>query len=187
MKKIIIFILLATTLMGKVTPQQIDMDIQTLFGIVSPFQDIRIGDDFYQIDMIELLEMTAQVESRYGQDNYNGRVAKTPFQFELDTANHYVSLVKELKGFLESEIGRELKVENEQDCVYITYLIYMSKLRYHRRWVEKLHKKYFKGDVEWFIYKIFWNSTKGASTYKKFRMRKNEKDFDKATRLCYNK
>lgn len=176
MKKIIILLLIiSSSLFARMSTEEINKDIESLFKIVNQYQDIRIEDEFYSVDMKRLLQMTCMVESRYATNNYKGRVAKTAFQYEMDTAIYYVKQVGILKGYLESQLGRKIDVYNEKDCVYITYLIYMSKFRFHFNWLEKYSHKYFNNkDIEWLCYKILWNSTKGATTYKKWKEREME-------------
>lgn len=177
MKNIIILLslLVYNSVFSNMSVVDIDKDINNLFRIVNQYQDIRIEDEFYSVDMKRLLQMTAMIESRYGTNNYKGRVAKTVFQYEMDTATHYVKQVAILKGYLENQIGRKININNEKDCVYITYLIYMSKFRFHFDWLDKYSNKYFNDvDAEWLVYKVFWNSTKGASTYKKWKEREME-------------
>lgn len=138
-------------------------------------QDILISGEVKQINMERLLDMTQMIESRGGKDNYKGRVAKTSYQYELETVNHYLSLIPDLKAYVESELGRELDVHSEDDARYVAWLVYMSKLQYHRAWLDK-YNKYYKqsGDIEWSAYKVLWNSVKGASTLNKWRQREVE-------------
>lgn len=176
MKKIIILLLIiSSSLFARMSTEEINKDIENLFKIVNQYQDIKIQDCFYSVDMKQLLMMTAQIESRYGKDDYKQRVAKSPFQFEMNTATYYVKQVGILKNYIETELGRKLNVYNEKDCVYTTYLIYMAKFRYHFNWLDK-YKHYYtqSNDIEWLVYKVFWNSIKGASTYKKWKQREKE-------------
>lgn len=139
------------------------------------YQDLAICDHFVSVDMHRLLELTQMIESRGGRDHYHGRVAKTSYQYEMATAEHYIKLVPEFKKWLESEIGRELQLGKEEDARYITYLIYMSKIMYHKNWMDKFSVYYEEtGDIEWCMYKVLWNSIKGASTYSKWVQRENE-------------
>ena len=176
MKRIIILLLIVSSVLhAKMTPKDIDKDINNLFKIVNQYQDIRIKDEFYSVDLKRLLQVTCMVESRYGTNNYKNRIAKSPFQYEMETATHYVKHVSILKGYLESQLGRRININSEKDCVYITYLIYMSKFRFHFEWLEKYSDKYFdNNDAEWLVYKIFWNSIEGATTYKKWKEREVE-------------
>lgn len=181
-KYVLLTLIISISIFAKMSTEQIDNDIKTLFKIVNSKQDLRIKEKFYIIDLQHLLEMTAQIESRYGKDNYKGRIAKSPFQLEEDTAHHYIKIVPELKAHLEGSLGRKLKVENERDCVYNTYLVYMAKLRYHKQWLDK-YSKLSNDDVEWLVYKVLWNSVKGASTYNKWKQRKIEKELDKLIKI----
>lgn len=143
------------------------------FGFEIPrYQEIMVKDEIVEIDMHRLLALTQMVESRGGKDPYHGRVAKTSFQYEMETAEHYVNLVPEFRSYIESELGRELKFGSEEDAPYIAYIIFMAKLQYHRGWLDKYYKYYKEtGDIEWLVYKVYWNSVKGASTYKKWNQR----------------
>lgn len=138
-------------------------------------QDIIISGEVKQINMERLLDLTQMIESRGGRDNYKGRVAKTSYQYELETVNHYLSLIPDLKAHVESELGRELDLHSEDDARYVAWLVYMAKLQYHRNWLDKYNKYYNQsGDVEWAVYKVMWNSIKGASTLNKWRQREVE-------------
>lgn len=138
-------------------------------------QDIIISGEVKQINMERLLDLTQMIESRGGRDNYKGRVAKTSYQYELETVNHYLSLIPDLKAYVESELGRELDLYSEDDARYVCWLVYMAKLQYHRNWLDKYNKYYNQsGDVEWAVYKVMWNSIKGASTLNKWRQREVE-------------
>lgn len=168
MKKIfVLFILLSNIVFG----YDLERDLNTLFKHVPRIQEIKIDGYVYEIDMQHLLIMTMGVESNFGKDKYKGRIAKSPMQFEMTTAEHYVKIVPELKIYLESKLNRKLTY-NDKDCVFITYLIYMSKLQYHTEWLTKYKKiLHNTGDVEWLVYKVMWNSIKGASTYNKWKYR----------------
>lgn len=147
----------------------------TLSAFEIPAQDILISGDVKQINMERLLDMTQMIESRGGKDNYKGRIAKTSYQYELETVNHYLSLIPDLKAYVESELGRELDLYSEDDARYVCWLVYMAKLQYHRNWLDKYNEYYNQsGDVEWAVYKVLWNSIKGASTFKKWRQREVE-------------
>lgn len=177
MKKLIIalMIIIGTTTFGKLTPKQIDRDIERLFKIVSPIQELNVNGNIMEIDLKRLMRMTAMVESRFATNKYSGKIAKSAFQYEMATANHYVGIVGELKNYLETEIGREISLTNDNDCVYVTYLIYMSKLRHHRGWLDKYYTLFREtGDIEWLVYKVLWNSVKGATTYNKWQNRDME-------------
>lgn len=139
------------------------------------YQDIVVKDEVVRIDMHRLLDQTQMIESRGGRDVHRGRVAKTSYQYEIQTAEHYVNLVPELKSWIEEELGKTLKFNCEEDARNIAYLIYMSKLQYHRDWLDKFDRYYREtGDVEWAVYKIYWNSIKGATTRRKWNQREAE-------------
>lgn len=114
-----------------------------------------------------LLLMTAQIESSFGRNKYNGRYAKTYMQLEEDSARHYVKIMPELKNYIEKNLGRKLQFNTNKDAVYIAYILYMSKIQHHYKWIDKYKYRLYNQhhDVEWFIYKLFYNSVKGASTY----------------------
>lgn len=176
MKKIIILLLIiSSSLFARMSTEEINKDIESLFKIVNQYQDIRIEDEFYSVDMKRLLEMTHMIESRRGKDNYLGRVAKTSYQIEEQTINHYLPLIQDLKCFLEKELNRPLIFGREEDAIYYAYLLYMAKIRFHKNWLDKYYDKYYiDDDIEWFVYKILYNSIKGKSTYKKWKEREVE-------------
>lgn len=167
---IIILLLFYNTSFGSISS-----DIDRLFTVVNDKQEIIIKDNIYTIDMRRLLKMTAMMESRYGTNNYKGRVAKTPMQYELATANYYTKIESELTNYITKELDIPLSPSEELTGVCYSYIIYMSKLRWHRDWLDR-HSKYLDdiGDLEWLIYKVLWNSIKGKSTYKKWKEREHE-------------
>lgn len=171
--RILIFLLLTTSLFG-MSVKDVNRDIDRLFTVVNQYQDICVNDNYYRVDLKKLIKVTAQIESRYGRDEYKGKVAKTVFQYEMDTASHYVKNVGILKSHLESELGRKISIYNEKDCVYVTYLIYMAKFRFHKEWLDKYYDKYYENDIEWLVYKVFWNSSLGATTKEKYDFRIKE-------------
>lgn len=147
-------------------------DINKLFKIVPEKQVIIMNGKEEMIDMRYLINMTSMNESFYGRGKYKGRIAKTHMQIEELTYNHYVPLVSELKLDIENQLGRKLQLRDE-DAVYVAYLIYTAKLKYHRSWIDKL-QRYYRGDLEHYIYKIYFNSILGATTYSMWNRRKSE-------------
>ena len=144
-------------------------------NIIPKTQTLEIGGEIHHIDIDRLLDLTRQIESRGGKDNYHGKYAKTSYQYELDTVQHYLGIVPELKEYVENKLGRKLNILSEKDARYITWLVYMAKLRHHKRWLDKYYTYYLDtGDTEWLVYKVLWNSIKGKSTYKKWQQRNKE-------------
>lgn len=148
-----------------------------------PNQEIIINNHIYTINMDLLLDMTAMIESRNGRDNYNGRVVKTYMQIEEETYKFYSNKVPEFKQYIEEKLGRKLIWDSDRDARYNAYIIYMGKMQTHSHWKDKLIK-HFNGDVEWYIYKIYYNSIRGKSTYKKWQQRKFEYFIDKSKEVC---
>ncbi|MGL5191632.1 MAG: hypothetical protein ACRC7S_18480 [Cetobacterium sp.] len=126
-----------------------------------------------EIDMRKLINQTAMIESNYGRDNYKGRVAKTFLQIEPKSYEYYVNLSPELKEYIENELGRELKLSNE-NAVFIAYIIYLNKIQTHSNWINKFKHSHYNGDNEWYMYKLYYNSLKGEATYKKWQQRQIE-------------
>ena len=152
--------------------ENIQRDMNNLFSVVEKEQDILIDGQLYSIDMERLLWLTAGMESNFGRDKYTGRVAKTYMQLEPDSAEHYLKIVPQIKVYLQSEINRDINIDRNSDAIYISYIFYMSKLQYHFNWIDKYkHIFYETGDLEWFIYKLYFNSVKGHSTFKKWKYR----------------
>lgn len=173
MKKIILLLTVITTLSFGYSPEQIHKDIDTLFTFVSDTHEIRINGNLYEVDMRELLLQTARIESNFARDKYTGQVGKTFMQIEEKSALWYLGKAPELKKYLEECLGREIKWDRDEDAVFTAYIFYHSKLLKHYKWLDRFsHTKYFTGDIEWYVYKIFYNSTAGASTYKKWLYRK---------------
>ncbi|MGL6185573.1 MAG: hypothetical protein ACRC1T_09375 [Clostridium chrysemydis] len=177
MNKIILLlmILINSVSFSKYSVENIHKDVDKLFTIVSDTHNVRIGNNIYDLDLKRLLLQTAMIESNLGRDKYNGRIAKTYMQIEEKTAKWYMSQVPELKSYIEEELGRKLVWNKDSDAVFVSYLIYMSKLQQHHSWLNKFrHTNHFKGDVEYYIYKIFYNSLKGASTLNRWNKREIE-------------
>lgn len=171
--KIIIFLTLSINLFCYPI-ENIQKDINTLFTIVEKEQDIEIDGQIYSIDFKRLLWLTAGMESNFGRDKYTGRVAKTYMQLETDSAEHYLKIVPQIRAYLQSELNHDINVQRDSDAIYVSYLFYMSKLRYHFNLIDKYkHIFYETKDLEWFIYKIYYNSVHGASKHKVWLIRNN--------------
>lgn len=151
--------------------QDIDNSLDKLFNIVPQQHEIQYKGKIYEVDMKALLEHTASIESNYGLDKYRNKHAISQFQYEKDTVVWAMKVSKELVEYFEGELKEKLDYKNTRHSTYIAYIIYMSKIRYHSEWLTKVK---INGELDWKIYKIFWNSTKGASTYKKWNQRKLE-------------
>ncbi|MGL5749102.1 MAG: hypothetical protein ACRCXT_01140, partial [Paraclostridium sp.] len=61
-----------------------------------------------------------------------------------------------------------------ENAVFIAYIIYLNKLKVHRNWIDKFRKSHYNGNNEWYVYKLFYNSIKGKSTYKRWKQRQIE-------------
>lgn len=171
MRVLVLFLLLAiNTFCYSVV--DIKKDVDNLFKVVPENYIIIRNGKQEVINMRYLINMTSMNESFYGRDKYKGRIAKTHMQIEEPTYNHYVPLVSEPKIEIEKSLGRKLCLRDE-DAVYIAYLVYIAKLKYHYDWLDKLHS-YYKGDLEYYIYKIYFNSTLGDTTFSMWNRRKIE-------------
>lgn len=176
-KKIIMSIFLISTISFgyKYPVEKIHKDIDTLFSIVSDTHEIKINNNVLKLDMKRLMLQTAMIESNFGRDKYRGRLAKTYLQIEEKSAKWYLSQVPELRDYIEDNIGRKIKWDRDSDAMFTAYLIYMSKIQQHGNWIDKFRKsKHFVGDLEYYVYKLYYNSIKGASTYSKWVKRENE-------------
>ena len=166
MKKMLVLIII---FLG-VTLNSYALDFFENNKIIKKEMSFTVNGKVIEVDVHHLLQMTQMIESNGGRDKYTGRVAKTSYQYEMATVNHYRNLpfVKDLWKNVESLLGRELNPLSDKDAKYVTYIIYFAKLYYHQNLLE--NNKYLEetGDVEWAIYKTFWNSSKGASTYTKW-------------------
>ena len=180
-KRLILLLgLISTLCFGYKYPvEDIHKDVDTLFTLVSDTHEVNINGSILQLDLRRLLLMTAMVESNMARDRYRGRVAKTYLQIEETTAKWYLSQVPELRRYIESRLGRRLVWNKDKDAMFVSYLIYFSKMKAHPHWVDKFRKsKHFvDGDVEYYIYKIYHNSILGATTYTTFLRR--EKEYEK--------
>lgn len=172
---ILFLLLIRLTTFSQYPIENIHKDLDKLFTIVSESHEVKIGNHIYEVDMRTLLIQTAGMESNFARDKYSGRVAKTYLQIEEKTAKWYLSQVPELKTYMEIELGRKLIWNKDEDAIFIAYILYMSKVQQHTSWLNKFRKsKYFTGDIEWYMYKIFHNSIKGKSKYKKWKFRANQ-------------
>ncbi|MGL5646951.1 MAG: hypothetical protein ACRDDY_03790 [Clostridium sp.] len=161
--------------------QDIDNSLDKLFDIVPQQHEIQYKGKIYEIDMKALLEHTASIESNYGLDNYKkNKHAISQFQYEKQTVVWAMKVSKELVEYFEDQLGCKIDYKSGKHSAYVTYIIYMSKIRYHSNWLTKVKVE---GDLDWKIYKIFWNSTKGASTYKKWKQRKVEMEVRRIEKL----
>lgn len=170
-KIICVFIILSYNLFGY---SNVSTDINRLFDIVNDKQEIIIDGITYEIDLRKLIQMTAIIESNYGRDNYNNRVAKTYMQIEENTAK-CINSIPEITNFLEDELGHKIIWNQNNSAVCTVYLIYLYRLKYYFHWINKYKDIFYQtNDLEWFIYKLFYNSIHGHSTYKKWKYRINQ-------------
>ena len=149
----------------------IDSSLDKLFKAVPRHHEIEYDGTMYEVDMRALLEHTAAIESNYGFDRYRNKHAISPFQYEKVTARWSMSVGKELVSYLEEKLGHRIEYGNVEHSAYIAYVIYMTKLRYHRDWLDKFNVG---GELDWKMYKILYNSIEGASTYEKWLFRKEQ-------------
>lgn len=167
---IIILLLFYNTSFGSISS-----DIDRLFTIVNDEQEIIIKDSIHTIDLRRLLQMTAMMESRYGTNNYKGRVAKTPMQYELSTADFYTDYMSELTNYMAKEFDMPYSAYQELTGVFHSYIIYMGKIQLHHKLLDRYYHYYSDTeDIEWLVYKVLWNSIKGKSTYAKWKQREIE-------------
>ena len=174
--KIIIFgVILCISSYGRGIHNQISLNIRKLMTITSQTQSLNVNGKIYEVDMLELLEMTTMLESRYALDKYGDRIAKSPFQYELPTINFAMRYNENLKSYLESRLGHTIDPNNDAHSPYVAYLIYMTRLRHNKVWVDRYERKHSdENDIEWILYKSLYNSTLGKSTYNKWKERKKE-------------
>lgn len=170
MKKMIVAILMLFLGMSTYS-----VDFLSNNKIIKKEMKLNINGELRTINIHRLIEMTQMMESSGGRNKYSGRIAKSSYQYELATWDHYKKLpmVKDLYNNLSEMIGHKLDPLKEEDSKYITYILYYAKLYYHKNRIVK--SKFFNNeDLEWTIYKEFWNSSKGASTYAKWNQRIRE-------------
>lgn len=169
-KRIVVLVLFTQTLFAGISS-----DIDRLFTIVNDKQEIIIKDSIHTIDLRRLLQMTAMIESRYGTNKYDGRIAKTPMQYELSTADFYTDYMSELTNYMTKEFDTPYSASQELTGIFHSYIIYMGKLQLHHKLLDRYYHYYSDtGDTEWLVYKVLWNSIKGKSTYDKWKQRENE-------------
>lgn len=149
----------------------IDDSLDRLFKIVPRQHEIKYNNNLYEVDMRALLEHTAMIESNYARDKYENRHAISPYQYEPNTYKWSLSVSKDLVDYIEGELGCKIDPNNPEHSSYVAYIIYMSKLRYHRNLLDKFDVY---GDLDWKIYKILYNSVKGASKHSTWIRRKAE-------------
>lgn len=149
----------------------IDSSLDKLFEAVPRNHAIEYDGTIYEVDMRSLLEHTAAIESNYGLDRYRNKHAISPFQYEKTTARWSLSVGKELVSYLEERLGHKIEYGSVEHGAYVAYVIYMTKLRYHRGWLDQFNVG---GELDWKMYKILYNSIDGASTYDKWLFRKEQ-------------
>ena len=151
------------------------VDFLTRDKIIKDKMVIMIGNEKREINIKRLIEMTQMMESSGGRNRYTGRVAKSSYQYEIATWDHYkrLPMVKDLYENISSMVGHKLDPLKEEDSKYITYILYYAKIFYHHKKIAT--SKFFNSDdIEWTIYKELWNSSLGASTYAKWVERTSE-------------
>lgn len=171
MNKILIFILLSFQIYCYPV-NKIKNDIETLFTFAEPIYEITIDKKIYQVDLKRLLWLTAGMESNFGKDKYSGRIAKTYMQLEPESAKHYIKVFKSTKIHVENNINRQLTTYYDKDAMYVSYILYLSKLHYHKNWIDRYKYIYYNtNDIEWFVYKLYYNSIKGKSKFTMWKYR----------------
>lgn len=171
MNKILIFILLSFQIYCYPV-NKIKNDIEILFTFAEPTYEITIDKKIYQVDLKRLLWLTSGMESNFGKDKYSGRIAKTYMQLEPESAKYYIKIFKPTKIHVESNINRKLTTYYDKDAMYVSYILYLSKLHYHKNWIDRYKYIYYNtNDIEWFIYKLYYNSIKGKSKFTMWKYR----------------
>lgn len=172
--KIILFLALTINLYSYPI-NKLHEDVQNLFTFVENTQDIEIQGQIYTVDLEKLIYLTSGMESRFGQDNYKGRVAKTYMQLEPESAEHYLKIMPQLRKYVEENIGRKLNIYKDEDAIYVAYIFYMAKIQYHFNWIDKYKNIFYStNDIEWYMYKIFYNSILGHSKFNVWERRNKE-------------
>ncbi|MGL5984293.1 MAG: hypothetical protein ACRCZ1_03390 [Cetobacterium sp.] len=175
MKRVlVIFFILFVQVFAEYSPKKINKDIETLFKIVPRYEKVEIKGEFHNLDMKKLMQVTAMVESSYGTTSYSRRIPKTYMQMEKRSALHSLSQGEIIKKKIERRLGRNLQWDSDKDAMFVAYIIYTDRLRQNKRWL-RLHTRYFvNGDVEWYIYKVFFNSIKGSATHKLWQTKQKQ-------------
>lgn len=162
------FLFIFTTCFGyNYSTVKIEKDIEKLFSIVEDKKSIQVGNTFYKVDMRKVIRMTAMIESNYGRDRANpNSKAKSIMQIEKKSYDFYIKKEVGLKKQLETELGRELVYNRNSDAVFLAYIFYIAKFSTHPTWLNKykdsVHFKH--GNINYYVYKIYYNSIKGATT-----------------------
>lgn len=175
---LLLMILINSVSFSKYSVESIHKDVDKLFNSIidSDTHNVRIGINIYEIDLRRLLLQTAMIESNFGRDKYSGRVAKTYLQIEENTAKWYLSQQPLLKSYIEEKLGRKLEWNKDEDAMFVAYILYMAKFEQHKSWLNKFrYTNHFKdGDLEYYVYKIFYNSIAGSSKYSTWKKREKE-------------
>lgn len=156
--------------------KNIGQDIDNLLSLpnISSIEKINIEGNVINLDIKKLLYMTCGMESNFGKDKYDGRIAKSFMQIEKESANYYIKLMPELTRYIFNSNNIRLQTIRNDNAIYIAYIIYMSKIKHHSKWLNKYSYIFHETkDPEYFVYKIFYNSVKGKSTYKTWKYREN--------------
>lgn len=177
MKKIVLLIILLSfghNVFGKYL--NINEDIKDVLSYFPRYQRIYRNDkSFVIVDMQKVLLLTAGVESHFSKYPYDGRIAKTYMQLEEETVKWVKKVNKPDLDFLERGLGRELDFRKDSDAMFVAYLLYATKLKYHKdRFFKQLVSH--RNDLEWRVYKIYYNTYRGSAKYSLWESRQREVD-----------
>ena len=169
-KKLIIgFILLNSLCFGKYLNIQEDInEVLKYFPRYECIVDDK--ENMCIVDMQKVLWLTAGCESHFSEFKYSGRVAKTYMQLEEESIKWARKVNAQEFRFVEKGLGRKLDYQKDEDAMFLAYLLYSTKLKYHKARFFKQAVEH-REDLEWRMYKVYYNTYKGSAKYSLWKIR----------------
>ena len=173
MKKVLLtFLILGNLCFGKYL--NVKQDINEVLKYFPRYECITDENDkMYIVDMQKVLWLTSGCESHFSEYKYTGRIAKTYMQLEEETVKWIKKVNPQEVAFVEKGLGRKLNYTKDEDAMFLAYLLYSTKLKYHKERFFKQRVEY-REDLEWRMYKIYYNTFKGSANYNLWKNRLRE-------------
>lgn len=154
------------------TQSERTIDAYNKYAELTPTIEVIYGGiDPIIIDQHRLMFNLLRVESNFGSSNISGRIAKGVTQIEPDTFNAMYSDRRFIERRMEIEERYKVNLKNYEKDEYTNIVSAHAVLEYkvlcNPQWIDII-KIDNKVDVEWLLYKIYYNSIDGKSTYTKW-------------------
>lgn len=174
-RKLILILMLSTSVVAVARqPQQEIETIQAFnkFTLHTPAIEVMyIDGEAVIVDFNRLMYCLLNVESDFGKANLDNAPAIGVAQIEEDTFNGMIKdrRFRDEVEIIEDRYDVKLKDynKNEYSNIVAAYAVLKYKIFCAPHWMNKLKISY-RSDVEWMIYKIYYNSIDGATEYKKW-------------------